>query len=282
MALSPQEDHNNFQPRIGGVFDLSGTGTDVIRAGWGIYTDVGYTNSNGLFAAADSSGKGFGQVFSVSDPAGIRNPDGSFYQAGQPLTNIASQNQVVATGEFPLFGQWVDPRLEQPYTRQTNVGWSHELTSSTVITADYVRVDGRDLNFRPRVNQRLTGTTIRRLGALVPSLDPNTAGTRPTISRGRSQYDALILSARRRMSHGVDFGASYTLSKGRSTIGNAADELNTANIQDPNNPFDDPRQFGPNLTTDARHRITASAVFQVKGGFTVAPIYFYRSALRCI
>ena len=111
MALSPQEDHNNFQPRIGGVFDLSGTGSDVIRAGWGIYTDVGYTNSNGLFAAADSSGKGFGQVFSVSDPAGIRNPDGSFYQAGQPLANIASQNQVVATGEFPLFGQWVDPRL---------------------------------------------------------------------------------------------------------------------------------------------------------------------------
>jgi Carboxypeptidase regulatory-like domain len=282
MALSPQEDHNNFQPRIGGVFDLSGTGTDVIRAGWGIYTDVGYTNSNGLFAAADSSGKGFGQVFSVSDPAGIRNPDGSFYQAGQPLTNIASQNQVVATGEFPLFGQWVDPRLEQPYTRQTNVGWSHELTSSTVITADYVRVDGRDLNFRPRVNQRLTGTTIRRLGALVPSLDPNTAGTRPTISRGRSQYDALILSARRRMSHGVDFGASYTLSKGRSTIGNAADELNTANIQDPDNPFDDPRQFGPNATTDARHRITASAVFLLKGGFMVSPIYIYRSALPVV
>ncbi len=76
-----------------------------------------------------------------------------------------------------------------------------------------MRVDGRDLNFRPRVNQRLTGTTIRRLGALVPSLDPNTAGTRPTISRGKSQYDALILSARRRMSHGVDFGAWYTLSK---------------------------------------------------------------------
>jgi hypothetical protein len=79
-----------------------------------------------------------------------------------------------------------------------------------VITADYVRVDGHDLNFRPRVNQRLTGTTIRRLGALVPSLDPNTAGTRPTISRGKSQHDALILSARRRMSHGVDFGASHT------------------------------------------------------------------------
>jgi hypothetical protein len=279
FAKSQRDDYDNFQPRIGGVFDLRGDGKDVVRAGWGIYTDFGYTNSNGLFAAADSSGKGFGTVFSVTNPDGIRNPDGSFYQAGQPLSNIQSQNEVVSTGEFPLFGQWVDPRLEQPYTRQANVGWSHELTPSTVVSVDYVRVDGRDLNFRPRVNQRIPGTTIRRLGALVPALDPNTVGNRPTISRGRSQYDALIVSGRRRLSHGVDFGASYTLSKGRSTIGQAADELNTHNIQDPNNPFDDPRQFGPNLTTDARHRVTASAVFQMKWGFTVAPIFIYRSAL---
>jgi hypothetical protein len=37
---------------------------------------------------------------------------------------------------------------------------------------------------------------------------------------------------RKRLSHGIDFSASYTLSKGTSNIGNASDELNTANIQD--------------------------------------------------
>ena len=36
---------------------------------------------------------------------GIKNPDGSFYKAGQPLSNIANQNQVVSTGAFPLIGQ---------------------------------------------------------------------------------------------------------------------------------------------------------------------------------
>jgi hypothetical protein len=81
------------------------------------------------------------------------------------------------------------------------------------------------------------------------------------------------------MSKGIDFTAGYTLSKGTSNIGNASDELNTANIQDPNNPFDDPRQFGPNRTTDARHRVNLSATFQFKGGFNVAPIFFFRSAL---
>ncbi len=274
----PREDYDNFQPRIGGVFDLRGDGKDIIRAGWGVYTDFGYTNSNVLFAAADSTGQGFGQVFSVDVASGILNPDGSFYRAGQPLSNIQSQNQVEA-GAFPLFGQWVDPRLEQPFTRQTNAGWSHELTPSTVLSIDYVRSEGRDLNFRPRVNQRIPGTTIRRLAAVVPTITPNTNGNRPAISRGESLYNAMILSARRRLTNGFDFTASYTLSSGKSTIGNATDELNTANIQDPNNPFDDPRQFGPNLTTDARHRFTASAVFQLPAGITVSPFFLYRSAL---
>ncbi len=261
FALDPENDKNNFQPRIGAAYDVRGDGKDVLRGGWGIYTDFGYSNSNVLFAASDATGSGFGQIFSVDQPAGIRNADGSFYRAGQPLSNIQNQNQVVAGG-FPLFGQFVDPRLQQPYTKQTNLGWSHELMPNTIVTVDYVHSVGGDLNFRPRVNQRIAGTAIRRLAAVVPTLNPDVTGTRPAVSRGRSEYNALIMSGRRRLTNGIDFTVSYTLSSGKSTIGNATDELNTANIQDPNNPFDDPRQFAPNLTTDARHRLGFSAVFQ--------------------
>jgi hypothetical protein len=276
---TPREDKNNIQPRIGAVLDVSGTGKNIIRGGWGIYTDFGYTNSNNLFAAADATGKGFGNVFNVNNQAGIRNPDGSFYRSGQPLSNIQGQNQV-AVGAAPLFGQWVDPLLEAPYAIQTNAGWSHELNADTVLNIDYVNSRGRDLNFRPRVNQRIPGTTIRRVSALLPTpLSPDSNATRPALSRGRSEYNGLITSVRRRLSQGMDFTASYTLQKGESNIGNASDELNTANIQDPTNPFDDPRQFGPNRTTDARHLVSLSAVFQLPAGFRVAPVYYYRSAL---
>ncbi len=60
---------------------------------------------------------------------------------------------------------------------QSNLGWSHELTSDMVISADYVNSLGRDLNLRPRVNQRIPGSLSnpRRVSALLPSpLNPNT------------------------------------------------------------------------------------------------------------
>ena len=141
FGKSPKDDTNNWQPRIGAVWDVRGNAKDLVRAGWGIYTDFGYTNSNVLFAAADASGSRFGTVFTATNTAGLRNPDGSFYRVGQPLTNLASQNEA---GGLPLFGQWVDPRLEQPETRQTSLGWSHELT----------RRHGGDGRLRPHRRQQ--------------------------------------------------------------------------------------------------------------------------------
>ncbi|MEO6239463.1 MAG: TonB-dependent receptor [Vicinamibacterales bacterium] len=273
FGKEPKTDTNNWQPRIGGVWDVRGDATNLIRAGWGVYTDFGYTNSNALFAAADASGSRFGTVFTANNTSGLRNPDGSLYRVGQPLTNLASQNEA---GGLPLFGQWVDPLLEQPETRQASVGWSHVLTSTTVLTADYVHIDGKNLNVRPRLNTRIDGGA-RRFADI--AFSPNSASTRAAISRGKSEYDGLILGVRRRLSQGVDFTGSYTLSGGRSTIGTAGDELDTRYILDATNPFDDPRMLGPNRRTDARHRVTASATMQLPMGFRVAPIFIFRSAL---
>jgi len=273
FGKSPKDDTNNIQPRIGMVWDLRGNAKDVVRAGWGIYTDFGYTNSNALFPAADASGSRFGTVFTATNTSGLRNPDGSFYRVGQPLSNLASQNEA---GALPLFGQWVDPRLEQPETHQTSLGWSHELTTSTVLTADYVNIRASNLNIRPRLNTRVDGGA-RRFADI--AFSPNSSATRAAISRGKSEYDGLILGVRRRLTRGVDFTGSYTLSRGRSTIGTAGDELDARYVLDATNPFDDPRMLGPNRRTDARHRVTASATVQAPWGIRVAPILIYRSAL---
>jgi hypothetical protein len=277
-GLDPENDTNNWQPRLGFAYDVRGDGRDVIRGGWGIYMDMAYTNSNALFAAADATGKGFGAVLSVDNQSGIRNPDGSFYQAGQPLTNLSSQNQSNPNA-LPLWGQWTDPRLQMPYTRQASVGWSHQLMSSTVVTADFVRADGRDLNVRPRINTGIVNggaSYPRRLTFL--GLNPNAIGTRPAISAGESKYTALILGLKRRMFNNLDYTVTYTLAEARSMIGTAVDELNANNLQDAELLYDDPRVYGPTSRTDARHQGSLAMVYLFKG-FTIAPTYFYRSSL---
>ena len=51
VGLEPKDDYDNIQPRVGFAFDVRGDGRDVIRGGWGIYHDMGYTNANVLFPA---------------------------------------------------------------------------------------------------------------------------------------------------------------------------------------------------------------------------------------
>jgi hypothetical protein len=277
FGQDPKEDGNNWQPRLGIAWDVRGNGTDVIRAGWGIYMDMAYTNSNGLFAASDATGKGFGTVVNIDNQSGIRNPDGSFYQIGQPVSNIISQNQA-DTSSIPLFGQWVDPRLQLPYTRQTAFGWSHQLSSSTVFGVDFVRADGRDLNSRPRLNVRPVNQPSAARVLAFTGLTPNALATRPAISQGQSEYTAGIFGVKRRMSNGIDFTATYTLAKANSDIGTASDELNSNNLQDATLLYDDPRVMGPTSRTDARHQGTLAGIFQMKG-FTVSPIFLFRSPL---
>ena len=247
FGQDPQGDKDNIQPRIGFAFDVRGDGGDVVRGGWGVYHDFGYTNANALFPALDAAG-GHGTVFFVQNPAGIRKPDGSFYSTSEPMSAIASLNEA-PVGVAPLLGQTVSPLLQQPYTRQTNLGWAHELTRSTALTVDFVNVQGGDLSIRFRANQLVNG--VRRYGDL--ALRPNTNAQRFAISDGFSDYSALIIGMRRRMSNGLDLSASYTLADAKSIIGTANDELDTNLIQDVRDPFGDV-QNAPSARTDARHR----------------------------
>jgi outer membrane receptor protein involved in Fe transport len=287
LGLEPKDDYDNIQPRVGFAWDVKGDGTDVIRGGWGVYYDMGYTNANVLFPGVDATGIGFGAVVSLSDSQGICTTPrvngvcqtGLFQYGMDPnAPGILAQN-LVNTSQLPLFGQWLDPRFELPYSRQTNIGWAHQLATNTVFTVDFVFNQGRDLGTRAAINARPINTTSsvpRQLAFL--GLSPNGIGTRGAISVGESEYKGLITGFKRRMTNGIDFTATYTLADSKSNIGTAADELNQNNIQDVALLYDDPRTWGPTGRTDARHSGTIGGVFLVKG-LTIAPIFTFRSPL---
>jgi outer membrane receptor protein involved in Fe transport len=271
----PKNDTNNHQPRVGLVYDVRGDGRDVVRAGYGIYYDVSYTNASILFAAIDATGLGSGTIFSVTNSGGIRNPDGSFFRVGQPISNIQSQNE--AGGSLPLIGHVASPRIKQPYSHQASIGWSHQLGEATAVDVDFIRTEGRDLGWRPRPNQRIPGA-----GATAPrrfaSLGINPANFRTNVSTGKSEYTGVNFGLRRRHQNGWSYNAWYSLSSAKSTTGNASDELDSNNIIDITDPFGDV-QYGPSARTDARHRINITGVFEVPGGFQISPIFRFRSAL---
>jgi hypothetical protein len=275
FGLDPKEDTNNYQGRIGLAWNVDGNGRDVVRMGYGRYYDVGYTNANILFAAVNATGIGAGQIFNVSNPNGIVKSNGQLFKVGDDPSTIASQNE--AGGSLPLNSHIASPRILQPYADQYSVGWSRQLDASTVVDIDYTHSDGRDLGWRIQLNQRNPG-----VGATGPrqfaDLPMSPANFTIDISDGKSRFDGINFGVRRRMTNGLQFSAWYSLAKAKSTTGNASDELNVQNIQNHLDPYADV-QFGPSGRSDARHRISLSAIWQGPWGLSVAPIFRFRSAL---
>ena len=79
-----ENDDDNIGPRLGFTYDLKGDGRQLLRGGWGIYYDFPYTNATILFPSAAVQSN-YGVVFNHHNDLGIKNPDGTFFQPGQPL-----------------------------------------------------------------------------------------------------------------------------------------------------------------------------------------------------
>ncbi len=96
----------------------------------------------------------------MSNTAGIKNAGRQFFAIGQPISNIASQNEVNPNGPF-YSSNVAAPGIEQPWTSQTSAGWSHEITPTTVLDVDYVHIEGRDLGVRWPLNTRINNGARR-------------------------------------------------------------------------------------------------------------------------
>ena len=267
FGKEPKEDTNNIAPRAGFTYDANGDSSFVVRGGLGRYYDFAYTNANILFAVY-STQVPFGTVYTNDDADGIRNPDGSFFRVGQPLP----PNQLVAF-DRPSVNHVASPRQKQPYTDQANLGFSKAFGKDYAIEVDGVWAEGRDLGYRPRVNVRVRRGGPRRFVGILPTF--GSIRFRINNADGRSKYKAVSFTFKKRWDGKLQFLTSYTLSEARGTSRGGVDELSSSDVLDGFNPTSD-AQFGP-VITDARHRVNASAVWTPGGGFTVAPIFRYRS-----
>jgi hypothetical protein len=170
--------YGNVAPRVGVAYNLSTTGTFVLRAGGGIFYDLGVGSSGNL--AFVFPNVAFGFTPSVSLPA----------------TNIASLFPIISLIP-PFSAQGFDPQLKLPRSYQWNLALEKSVGEHQVISATYVGQAGRKL--------------LRQTNLFQPN--GNFVGDVPlTRNDARSNYQALQLQYRRSLASGLQALLNYTYS----------------------------------------------------------------------
>jgi len=278
-ARLPEDDSNNFSPRVGLAWDLKSDGKHVLRAGYGIYFGQTFLNIP-LFMIQQINPTLFATVLDLSssgpgdDKAPIvpgTNVRLSAFRFGvDPLPSTPAARANFIGGEA---GRIMDPDYKNPYTQQWNVGYALQLTPGSAVEVDYVHV----LSLRESKTIDINPTR----GGVRPLTAAFLAAGRPALGRidlespvGRSRYDGLNISYRRRMSNRFSVNTSYVLSRGIAYNGNAAAFRNRPTNLD--NIFAK-HDFGfvPN---DERHRWVFSGVVDLPWSFQLAPIVQLSSA----
>jgi hypothetical protein len=270
-----ENDKNNFGPRVGIAWDVRADTRTIVRGGWGIFYDFPYTNATILFPAAAVQSN-YGVIYNVNDQNGIRNPNGTFFQIGQPLP----PNQLSGLDVSPP-NEVASPILRTPYARQFSGGVSHELTNWLAIGVDVSHVIYRDIPFRFRANPQT--------GVGQPRRFPQFGNFRLWYGKGLADYNGANFNARARLTTKLTLQGFYTLSKTTGNVLSGADEFRLTNIDyQPDlaigrdvsvNPLDPVCDacIGP-LNTDARHRVTVAGTYTFPHDILVAATLRTRSA----
>ena len=252
FGKSSEEDKNNFQPRAGAVYDMRGDGRDVLRAGWGRYYDVGYTNANILFAAVNATGIGAGKIFNVNNPNGIIKNNGQLL----PRRRRSSDDRERRTRPAARCRSTRTSRrrgsLSPTPTRRQLAGRTSSMPRPCSTSTTSTPTGTISAGASSSISVNPAGATDRG-SSPISAVSP--ANFTIDISNGRSTYrrrqlrrpppdDAAGCSSRR----------GTRCRSAKSTTGNGADELNVQNIQNHLDPFADV-QYGPSGRTDARHRV---------------------------
>ncbi|HBL25979.1 MAG TPA: hypothetical protein DD490_04000 [Acidobacteria bacterium] len=268
-----ENDDDNYAPRLGFTYDLTGNGRQIVRGGWGIYYDFPYTNATILFPSAAVQSD-YGVRLNLVDPNGIKIN-------GVPLRPGQLPPLPPATAAFPP-NEVASPTLQTPYSAQASLGYSWQVNNWLGLNFEGVRINYRHIPYRFRANP-VTANGQRRF--------PQFGNFRLWYGDGQADYNAVNLSARARLSDKFELQGFYTYSEATGNVLAGADEFRITDAghqadvgggrRDVSaNPLDPQcdRCFGP-LNTDARHRVTLSGLWRGPWGLNVSGMFRYRSAL---
>jgi TonB dependent receptor len=189
----PGDDNKNFSPRIGFAYDLTGAGKHVLRGGYGLYYGNIFQNIP-IFMEQQHNATIFQTQFSISNPTDLvpgTNIQLQNYRYGiDPLPTVGAPSAQLTPGSV---GRIIDPNYRNPVTEEMNVGYSWQLTNSSVLEADYVHVLGLHENKTININPKDPSVGFARplSAAFAAAGQPVISSVRDEKSIGRSRYDGL-------------------------------------------------------------------------------------------
>ena len=233
-------DRNNFGPRVGVAWDVTGDGRTNVHAGYGLFYDNMRTLQN------------FGELtWPQSRPIIISNP--SF---PDPLQG-RSRDQFVSTA--PPNITVMDNDKVSAYAHQFSAGVTRMIGRDFGVTADFIIVqrksdrDTVDLNLPDQVTRVRPYPQFARVNYWQPTAD--------------NKYHALLLKFEKRMSNRYQFlGVVHAEQERRRQLPELGDVYGFFEVEHPGH-------------ADRRHRLVVSGIVQLPCELQVSAIADFRSSL---
>jgi hypothetical protein len=285
-------DKNNIAPRLGFAWKPGGSGSSLVRGGYGIFYDKITLQTTTPFVSTGVYSSSFTASFPTSsaDPG----PSRGLLPTDPALVNGPVVNRALINGLFPpgSMGRnsgtvFLDnPDRAVPQVHQISLGYERQIGQQMAFTADYIRswnlqqLINFDLNPGLRIDTSRTGrivyTDLQNIAQRL-SIAPF---TNPVVTRtndGSSEFDGVNFSLEKRYSSRWAGRVSYAVGYAR---GNAeANQTNDNNYQ----LLGDPRldlNYGP-LDGDRRHNIVVNGRVEIPhtGGLTVSAVSRYMTGV---
>jgi hypothetical protein len=187
-----QQNNKNIQPRVGFAWDPTRDGKTSVRAAYAVLTDQPMT--------------------SIVVPVSANPP------IAIPLTFtgvIRLDNALNLATPAGLAPQTINHDFSNAYLQSWNLNVQRELFRDMALTIGYFGSKGTNLIGRRNINQPVNGVrpfpTLSQSSPILPGA--RLGNITQVESAGNSSYNALWLSATRRLVSGLQFNAAYTWSK---------------------------------------------------------------------
>ena len=230
-----EQNYTNLQPRVGFAWDPLGNEKTSIRGGYAVSVDEPLTS----LVTATSANPPLATPFTFTGTIRFDN-----------AINLAR-----AAGLAP---QTIDHGYLNPYLHSWNLNVQREVLGNLALMAGYFGSKGTHLVLRRNINQPING--VRPYAALSLSsaiLPGQPVGNITKVEgTGNSSYNALWITANRRMTRGLQLNTSYTWSKSLDF-----NSLSSGGVVAQNS-YNLPGDRGLS-DFDARHRFVVNAIYEL-------------------